>query len=230
MIDTAYTDNFAFEYDKIRFESPQGKLFHLFECNELEKRLRSLDKSASVVEVGCGTGRFLPLAARYSDHVTGIDPSDDMLHLTRVKVATIPSIQLLKGEGAVIPLRDNTIDFVYAIRTLNQVGTKDYAHRMIKELFRICRPGGNVLLEFVNSKSLNRATADVRFTSDEICQFLETEQLGTVENRSGILFFSQTILNKTPSLFIPIYHVLDRIFSKLIPRYCTRCYILVKKF
>ncbi len=228
-IKTAYMEDAAFEYDKIRFLSPQGRLFNSFEEHELECSLQALERSAYVVEVGCGTGRFLPLAARYSDHVTGIDPSKDMLQMTQEKVANILAIQLLEGEGASVPLKDGSQDLVYSIRTLNQVGTHEYAYRMIKELFRICKPGGQVLLEIVNRKSLNRAKADVRFTVDEICHFLTAEKLGSIERKSGILFFSQTILDKTPAVLIPAYRIADQAFSRLFPKRCTRCYILARK-
>ena len=229
MIDTAYTETTAFEYDDKRFTTPQGKLFNAIESNELEKRLHVFGKTGNIVEVGCGTGRFLPMAATYCKQITGIDPSKDMLQLAGKKLTTHPSAQLLEGEGAAIPLEDKSQDFVYSIRTLNQVESTDYALRMIKDLFRICKPKGCVLIEILNKKSLNKTTDNTRFTVDEVCQFIEEENLGTVLNTSGILFFTQTVLDRTPTVLLPVYRLLDGLFSKLFGKNCTRCYIYVKK-
>lgn len=229
MIDTAYTEGTAFEYDDKRFTTPQGKLFNAIESNELEKRLKAFGKTERIVEVGCGTGRFLPIAATYGEQVTGIDPSLDMLQLARKKVAALPSVKLLEGEGSAIPLEDGSQDFVYSIRTLNQVESTDYAHRMIKDLFRICKSSGVVLMEILNKKSLNRTTNNTRLTVNEVCRFVEREKLGTVLNTSGILFFTQTALDHTPTFLLPAYRLLDGLFSTLFGKNCTRCYIYVKK-
>ncbi len=158
MIKTAYTETTAFEHDNKPFTTPQGKLFNAIESNGLEKRLQAFGKTGSIVEVGYGTGRFLSIAAAYCKQITGIDPSKDMLQLAGEKVADHPSAKLLEGEGAAIPLKNGSQDFVYSIRTLNQVENTDYALKMIKDLFRICKPGGCVLMEILNKKSLNRTT------------------------------------------------------------------------
>lgn len=229
MIETAYTENTAFEYDDKRFATPQGEWFNAIECNELEKRLKAYGKTENIAEVGCGTGRFLPLAANYCEKITGIDPSEDMLNLAEKKLTGHPTAQLLKGEGASIPLEDESQDFVYSIRTLNQVENTDYALKMIRDLFRVCKPGGCVLMEILNKKSLNRTKGNTRFTVDEICRFIEKEKLGSVLDTSGILFFTQTLLDKTPPFLLPLYRLFDGIFTALFKKTCTRCYIHVHK-
>ena len=229
MIETAYTGKRAAEYDDKRFTTPQGKLFDTIERNELEKRLQAFGKTGNIAEIGCGTGRFLPLAAQYCDQVTGVDPSKDMLGIARKKVKDHPTAQLLEGEGAKIPLEDSSQDFVYSIRTLNQVESPEYGFRMIMDLFRICKAGGHILMEIQNKKSLNWSINKTRFTVNEVCNFVEKEKLGTVLDTSGILFFTQTALDKTPAFLIPLYRLFDNIFTKLFGKLCTRCYIHVKK-
>jgi len=228
-IKTAYTENSAFQYDEIRFSTPQGNHFDKLENYELERCLLPIDKESRVVEIGCGTGRFLIKVAKYSNYITGIDPSGDMLAEAEKKQPEKITFELKQGEGAKIPLNDAYADFAYSIRTLNQVESKNYAYQMIQEIFRICKPEGRYLLEIINPKSLNRQKEAVRLTVNEVTSFIKKNKMGSVLRVSGILFFTQTVLEKTPPALIPLYNFFDRIFSALLPKYCSRCYILIKK-
>ena len=229
MADTAYREKKAFEYDQRRFVSPQGKVFHAMEWAELQHRLQGKGQGGSVLEVGCGTGRFLPLVAEYADELTGVDPSEDMLQIARKKVEGFSHVKLMKGEGAQLDLPDSSQDFVYSIRTINQVESREYALRMIRELFRVCKPGGEVLVEILNQKSLNRTRDNTRFSVDEICEFITKEKLGNVLDVSGILFLTQTLLDRVPAFLLPLYRIADKTLSTLFKKNCTRCYIHARK-
>jgi len=64
----------------------------------------------TILDLGCGTGRFaLPLAARFSAAVVGVDPSAKMLAQAR----RAPGVHFLQGQGEHIPLGDRAVDLVF---------------------------------------------------------------------------------------------------------------------
>lgn len=73
--------NYAHSYEKEPFT--QGTLG---ECNFLEQEL-GFDKSLSILDVGCGTGRHTIELAKRGYKVTGIDLSENQLQLARKKAA-----------------------------------------------------------------------------------------------------------------------------------------------
>jgi malonyl-CoA O-methyltransferase len=93
---------------------------------------------AMVVDVGCGTGRYLALArADGAAGLAGIDPSAEMLD--RVGV---PSARLVRAGVEALPLRAATADVTICALTLGHVPSLG---RAFAELARITRPGGHLI-------------------------------------------------------------------------------------
>ncbi|GAG42443.1 unnamed protein product, partial [marine sediment metagenome] len=66
------------------------------------------------------------------------------------------------------------MNFVYSIRTLNQVSSKSYALEMIREMIRVRRNDGIIFLEFVNRYNLAlRRKRTVRLSLNDIKSVLK---------------------------------------------------------
>jgi len=92
-------------------------------------------RHAMVVDVGCGTGRYLELArAGGAARLAGIDPSAAMLDRVRV-----PSARLVRASVEALPLRSGIADVTICALTLGHVPSLG---RAFTELGRIARPGG----------------------------------------------------------------------------------------
>ena len=92
-------------------------------------------RSAMVVDVGCGTGRYLELArVGGAARLTGIDPSAAMLD--RVSV---PAARLVRASVEALPLEAAIADVTICALTLGHVPSLG---RAFAELARITRPGG----------------------------------------------------------------------------------------
>ncbi len=76
---TAYSGPQATIYDEKRFSEPKGQLFQMFEIGQLESVLTRLPPQQRILEVGCGTGRFMRRSLKGGHKVHGLDPSPEML-------------------------------------------------------------------------------------------------------------------------------------------------------
>lgn len=112
-----------------------------------------------LLEVGCGVGIDLVRFAAGGAHVTGIDLSETALALARANFAQhglSAELEQMNGEAMAFP--DNQYDVVYAHGVLQY--TID-PRRMLAEIYRVLRPGGQAILMVYNKYSWLNALAKV---------------------------------------------------------------------
>lgn len=227
---TAYPESEAIVYDQKRFSDSKGQLFNKLEMRQLERLLRILPPQQQILEVGCGTGRFMVKCLKAGHNVHGLDCSAWMLRECARKTSDFKQVSLYLAEGAELPFNDNRFNFIYSIRTLNQVASKSYALDMIREMVRVCCNEGTILIEFVNSRSLAiRRYRSVRLSINDIKSIIMEYENVEIKNISGILFFPQTLMNLTPTLLLDVFEKLNVFFSKMFPKFSTRCYVTLAK-
>ena len=107
------------------------------------KRLWAMIDGYHLLEVGVGTGKnfdFYPSRSR----ITAIDFSSKMLvQATKKKYRKNVSVELELMDIQSLSYADNSFDTVVATCVFCSV---PYPHKGLKELYRVCRPGGQVLL------------------------------------------------------------------------------------
>ena len=104
----------------------------------------NIEPDASVLEVGVGTG--LALSAYPHDcHLTGIDLAPDMLERARRKVAREgwKHIDLAVGDAQNLEFPDESFDYVTSFHVVSVVPEPK---RMMREMVRVCRPGGTIVI------------------------------------------------------------------------------------
>ncbi len=228
-----YTQTIAKSYEKNRRSNVGDIAFWKKEQQELQLGINAsrLDIH-EVLEAGCGTGRFIPDMARKGYAVFGLDLSPYMLGMARAKAETQQSnCNFVRADITHIPFKSFKVDFVYSIRVMNQLPSREYALEAIKELSRICKAPGAILFEYVNGWSLSRLSL-------EPSTYLSIRDIETICRREkncrivyvrGIVFFSQTLWARLPRLLLHPIVRLDSFLCRLLPMFSTRCYVLMKK-
>jgi SAM-dependent methyltransferase len=99
-----------------------------------------------VVDLGCGTGRWLVQLEQMSPRsITGVDLSTEMLgHATRKTAATT---RVLQADCARTPLESESADWIIASFLLSYI---ENLHEFAREAARVSRPGAFVLLSDVH--------------------------------------------------------------------------------
>jgi ubiquinone/menaquinone biosynthesis C-methylase UbiE len=126
----APTYNQRFEEDKDRPETARALL-------ELAGNLNA----QRILEVGCGTGRWLAELRALTEQCYGLDPSRGMLAQARDRVAGARGAQLrlTRGRGEILPFPDGTFDLVYCVNAIHHM---DGQQAFIQEARRVLRDGG----------------------------------------------------------------------------------------
>ena len=106
--------------------------------------LAELKPGETVLDLGSGGGIDVLLSARRvgpAGKAYGLDMTDEMLALAEEnkRKSGLENVEFLKGEIEHIPLPDNSVDVIISNCVINLSADKD---RVIKEAFRVLRPGG----------------------------------------------------------------------------------------
>jgi malonyl-CoA O-methyltransferase len=105
----------------------------------------------SVLDVGCGSGRYMLHALRRgATRVTGVDPSPQMLQRAQLELDSYrgsPEIKLLQGDLTAIPVPDAGADVTVCGLV---VGHLQDLQPALSELKRVTRPGGTLLCSDVH--------------------------------------------------------------------------------
>jgi ubiquinone/menaquinone biosynthesis C-methylase UbiE len=104
-----------------------------------------------VMDLGCGIGRVARYVAPCCRSLWAVDASERMLSLARERLEGLPNIDFARSEGTRIPSIDSSsVDFVYSILTLQHLERED-AFLLLRDVYRVLRPGGSAFFTFPNS-------------------------------------------------------------------------------
>jgi SAM-dependent methyltransferase len=114
----------------------------------LEHELRHLGgwpeiAAMRALEIGCGPGRLmLPLSRRFRE-VHGVDISEEMIRLARVRLRDIPNAHPQVNSGADLAgFADASFDFVYSYAVFQHIPSRDVVFSYLSEACRVLRIGG----------------------------------------------------------------------------------------
>jgi ubiquinone/menaquinone biosynthesis C-methylase UbiE len=229
VLPTAYMGQAAGTYDTVRFTTRHGLAFDRLEREQLMAAVALVRTGGDVLEVGCGTARFAIQLAKAGFRVTASDASPDMLRIAREKAAGLPNISFRLTEALHVGTETNQFDLTFAIRVMNSLESTAYALDTVREMIRVTKPGGLVLIEFANSgRPLARQNNSVRLSFRQLRR-VAAERGCTVVRQSGLLVLSQTVLNAMPGFIVPAWTVLERALASALWPVSSRGYIMLSK-
>ena len=108
----------------------------------------TLYSGETVLDIGCGAGMDLLLAARRvgpDGRAIGVDMTDGMVERARqsAEAAGFRQVEIRNGDATALPVADASIDVVSSNGVLNLVPEKE---RGFAEIMRVLKPGGRLHL------------------------------------------------------------------------------------
>jgi len=200
-----YYDDLARSYDSNRFENSYGQYIDLQERSFL-KAFLPLKSSSNILDLGCGTGRFLNLA-NY-----GVDISSNMIEIAQSK---FPKIRFKEGSVSNIPFENNHFDAIYSLHVimhLNQEITQSFLSETHKKL----KSNGKLIFDFPSKKrrklvgytSENWHAAN-EFSIDEIIKLSESNW--KLVRFRGVLFLP---IHRFPIIIRRFFVIIDNVLCR----------------
>jgi ubiquinone/menaquinone biosynthesis C-methylase UbiE len=138
-----YYDDFAGWYERER-HLPYHRMLDDLEVALVERYGAGKD----VLEVGCGTGLILGRVAETARTAAGVDLSGGMLAPAHAR-----GLAVAQASATALPIATASVDVAYSFKVLAHIPDIQGA---LREMARVVRPGGWVLAEFYNARSLRR--------------------------------------------------------------------------
>jgi ubiquinone/menaquinone biosynthesis C-methylase UbiE len=179
----------AQDYDAY-YQTEFGKNVDNLEKDTLKDLLNEMP-CGEMLELGCGTGHWTEFFIELGFKVTALDNSKPMLEYAFRKKLDATFIE---GNAQDIPFENESFQMISSVTMLEFV---DDQEQVLKEIFRVLKPGGYLLLGCLNADSILGRNKD----KDEIfreADFLTKEQLtqklesfGNVQMKSSVFLNEQ---------------------------------------
>lgn len=221
-------------YDEERFTTTGGKMFDTFEKNVVISNSPKNPEGVKVLDAGAGSGRFTIEMVKRGFDVVSCDYSPVMLDATKSKIKELGfknRVTLSKQDVTNLTFNDNEFDFICCMRVFVNLDTIENEVKALKELIRVCKPGGTVVFDIVNPKSLaifgpaKESMITMKKAKDIILAICGIE----IKKCFGRRILSQTAFEKSPTFLLGLVDRLDYGLSKIFPLLCVRLYFVLTK-
>lgn len=204
-----YYNDLASTYDANRFNNSYGKYIDHQERLFLNSFLPKTS-SEKILDLGCGTGRFLDFAN------FGVDISPNMIEVAKTK---FPDKEIKEGSVSSIPFQDDFFDAVFSLHVIMHLN-KEITESFLNESHKKLNANGTLIFDFP-SKKRRRATnynaenwhAANHFSMKDILKM--TEDHWVLKNYQGLLFIPiHRLPSPTRRFFIKLDSLLCKSFLK----------------
>jgi len=216
-----YYNQLASEYDDDRFNNSYGQYLHLQERQILVRSLGHFSKKM-ILDMGCGTGRFLDFAEN------GVDFSEGMLREAKEK---FPKHNLALSDISKMPFNEGSIKAVYSLHVFMHLDLNTI-QKTIQEAHRVLKPNGVLVFDFPSKarrKLINYQKEGWHGNTALDIGSIEalTNGLFKLEGYEGVLLFP---IHRIPFALRPFIRTLDSWLCKsFLKKWASYHFVFLKK-
>lgn len=111
-----------------------------------------------VLDVGCGSGRFLPVFGAQATEYVGIDVQSGVINVARGKAGTMHGLAFAKADARILPFRDASFSAVTMIRVYHRLESPS---DVLREIARVLKPGGTLIITVTPNPSVATLVRDI---------------------------------------------------------------------
>lgn len=102
-------------------------------------------KNCKGLDLGCGNGDFTASLAKDCQHLTGVDLSEGMIKQAQINFKA-QGLEFIPTASDTLPFSDSTFDFCISLHLFHHLITKDNIENTIKEMKRVTRKDGLIVI------------------------------------------------------------------------------------
>jgi len=209
------------KYDRRRESNPAEKYEHNHWRPIISRAINQYCQNKFTLDLGCGTGACLPIIVKQTPDFLGLDNSPVMLKYAQRKYG---NLNMMLGDAHHLPIRSDVLDCVVAI------GLFEYIERIpvLKEINRVLKSGGIVILQMPNRHSPARTLSRIVFkikreryfpkepSYHEMLELFRKEGFQLIESRmdDGLLWLPLFLSKLIGNIFYPAMERLFKIFRR----------------
>ncbi len=197
-----YYDKFSKKYDLQR-DSAYYQMIEQIEKSIIKKHLR---EKGLVLDLACGSGRFVALLQKKERTIVGVDISMDMLKIAKEKNN---NAFFVLADAISLPFKNNTFTHTISLKALPHI---PQLKKALKEIGRVTKK--EAVLEFYNCHSLKRLAFPFYHKSTIFTRFVSLKEIKSTLKESGFetkaQYGARTI---TPFSFVFHIPILRKIFQ-----------------
>lgn len=125
-----------------------------------ERVAEYINSTDTVLECACGTGAISVFIARKCKKLYATDFATGMLKQAQKKLKDFQNVKLKQADITAIKAKDNTFDVVVAGNVIHLLPNPEAA---MKELTRVCKDGGKLIIPTYINNSANSSRWAVKF-------------------------------------------------------------------
>jgi ubiquinone/menaquinone biosynthesis C-methylase UbiE len=169
-----YNEELYRRYSRGRRHSPETRRLWM----DVVAKYLPLPECSVVLDLGSGTGRFaVPMAERFGARVVGVEPAENMRSVAHQESAHA-LVTYVAGSAENIPLPDGACDFAFLSMVIHHV---EDLNRCCRELYRVLRPGGRLLIRNCFSGRLRNIPFYEFFPAARVADDERLPRLKTIE-------------------------------------------------
>ena len=213
----AFYDDSAYNYQKYWFERQYENESEKI-C--LKRLFKLIPQKQTLADIGGGFGRLVPEYANEFSQCLLVDPSERLLKEAQQLCRKYKNLKIKKGFVENLPIENQQFDVALLIRTFHHL---EDPQKAIKEIYRILKPNGFLILEFPNKIHFKNCLKAI-FRLDFSCFNQEPED---ISSEAGVVPFLnyhpkyiKNLLKESKFKIIKIFSVSNfrnPLFKKLIP-------------
>jgi ubiquinone/menaquinone biosynthesis C-methylase UbiE len=137
----------------VRADNYVNAMFNLFPYAKIRD-------GATIMEIGSGVGYIMEGILRHAvaegvdiEKVIGLDIAENMIARARGRVAHQRKLDFLHYDGVTVPMRDQSLDFIYSVASLQHV-PRQYVFNLFFEIRRLLKKDGFTIMHLLGYKHL----------------------------------------------------------------------------
>lgn len=149
-----YVDNFSFEWDKhkqTQFDSISG----INESETMFKQKTGIDLAGLngklVLDVGCGSGRYMEIVQKYGGHIVGIDLSYSV-DVAFKNLGIKENVHVIQADVFKLPFKKEIFDYIFSIGVLHHTPNTKKAFECLPKLLK---KGGEIAIWVYSNEGLS---------------------------------------------------------------------------